>query len=60
MRVYSEKLGTRVEVNCPESVQTSDFLTVVLWNTFPKWYLNNTSESVRFGGGTWFGFNPKS
>ena len=53
------KFRTRVEVDCPESIQTCDFLAVVLWITFPKRYLNNPkSESVRFGGGTCFGFNP--
>ena len=54
------KFRTRVEVNCPENIQTCDFLTGLLWNTFPKRYVNNpNSDSVRFGGGTWFGFNPK-
>ena len=54
-------LTTSVEVNLPENIQTCDFLVLLLSNRLSEKSVNNPkSESVWFGGGACFGFNPKS
>jgi hypothetical protein len=44
-----------------KNMKTCDYRPLLLSNRLPAMYLNNPkSDTQRFGGRTWFTFNPES